>query len=409
MASTSSAFPAKRSLPIARGTALYRRASFALFLAGFSTFSLLYCVQPLLPAFSRSFGVDPATSALSLSLTTGALALAIFAAGAISEGMDRRRLMFASMAFGALLNIAAAIAPGWHLLLAARLMEGLVLGGVPAVAMAYLAEEMDPRDLGRAMGLYVAGTAFGGMMGRVGMGLLADLTSWRAAMAALGALGLAAAAGFALLLPPPQGFVARRRAGGLRHHLAAWSALLKQSGTRRLFAVGFILMSMFVSIFNYAGFRLSDAPYDFSQSQISLIFLAYIFGMFASSIGGGLADRFGRRVPLASGLVVMAVGVLVTLSAKLPLIVTGISLVTIGFFVAHSVASGWVGRLAGSAKGHAASLYLLFYYMGSSITGSVAGWFWQHGGWPTVAGFTGILALAGLVLALSVREAIVHD
>jgi MFS family permease len=142
------------------------RISLALFLAGFATFSLLYCVQPLLPVFARHYGISPAASSLSLSLSTGFLAAAIICAAAVSEGLGRRGVMFASMTLAALLNIAAGLAPGWHLLLLARAAEGFVLGGVPAVAMAYLAEEIPPRMLGRAMGIYVAGTAFGGMSGR---------------------------------------------------------------------------------------------------------------------------------------------------------------------------------------------------------------------------------------------------
>jgi YNFM family putative membrane transporter len=98
-------------------------------------------------------------------------------------------------------------------------------------------------------------------------------------------------------------------------------------------------------------------------------------------------------------LLVMAIGALVTLSANLALIALGILLVTIGFFAAHAIASGWVGELSGKAKGHASSLYLLFYYIGSSITGSAGGWFWQHLGWGGVVGLCAGLALLGLMLA----------
>ncbi|MBP2442668.1 MFS family permease [Rhizobium leguminosarum] len=130
---------------LARGTAAYRRANLALFLTGFSTFSLLYCVQPLLPIFSQEFAVSPAESSLSLSLSTGFLAVAIICAAAVSEGLGRRSLMALSLVGAALLTIATAFAPDWHLLLVIRALQGLVLGGVPAVAMAYLAEEIDPR------------------------------------------------------------------------------------------------------------------------------------------------------------------------------------------------------------------------------------------------------------------------
>ncbi len=160
---------------LTRGTPAYRRANVALFLVGFATFSLLYCVQPLLPDFTAAYGINAATSSMALSLTTGALAVAIFASSALPQRLPRRRLMFASMLLAGICNLLAAVAPGWSWLLLARLVEGAVLGGVPAVAMAWLAEEMHPRDLGKAMGLYVAGTAFGGMMGRVAMGLLLDI------------------------------------------------------------------------------------------------------------------------------------------------------------------------------------------------------------------------------------------
>jgi MFS transporter, YNFM family, putative membrane transport protein len=99
------------------------RISLALFLAGFSTFSLLYCVQPLLPVFAQYYGVSPAASSLPLSLSTGFLAFAILCAAAASEGMGRRELMFGAMILAAALNVAAALAPSWHLLLIARAAE----------------------------------------------------------------------------------------------------------------------------------------------------------------------------------------------------------------------------------------------------------------------------------------------
>jgi YNFM family putative membrane transporter len=390
---------------VATGTAEFRRMSLGLFLGGFSTFSLLYCVQPLLPEFVSTFHVRPAESALALSLTTGMLALAIMAAGAFSQALGRRGLMFASMGLAALLNLAAALAPSWGLLLFARALEGVVLGGVPAVAMAYVSEEMEPHDLGSAMGLYVAGTAFGGMMGRVGMGVLTEFGSWRWGMAVIGLLDLAAAIAFIVLLPRSRHFVRQPGFDPLAH-LSAWGGHLRNSRLVRLFTIGFAAMAVFVTLFNYAGFRLEGAPYHLTQTQSSLIFLVYGFGIVASPLAGRFADRHDRRIPLLAGFGAMLCGVGLTLCKPLPLFALGIALVTIGFFVVHSVASGWVGRLAGAAKGHAASLYLLFYYLGGSLIGSAGGWFWQRGGWGAVAGLGAALALTGAAISgsLKVRE-----
>ena len=385
------------------GTRAYRRIAFALFLAGFTTFSLLYSVQPLLPLFAAEFQVGAATSALSLSLATGALAFAILCAGALSESMDRKRLMFASMAMAALLNLIASVVPGWHGMLVARALEGLVLGGVPAVAMAYLAEEIHPKGLGRAMGQYVGGTAFGGMMGRVGVSLLSDAFGWRPALFIVSVLGLLAAICFWLLLPPSKHFV-RRRGVTLSEHVATWRAHLTHPMLPLLFAMGFLMMGMFVAVYNYAGFRLMRPPFSLSQSAIGLIFCAYLFGIAASATAGSLSDRFGRAPALLSGIALATAGVGLTLLAWLPAVILGIVLLTIGFFVAHSVSSAWVGALGGRSKGHAASLYLLAYYLGSSTLGAMGGWFWDHGGWGALSGYAMAVLLVAAIAARMLKS-----
>ncbi|MCJ2081262.1 MFS transporter [Methylobacterium sp. J-090] len=379
------------------GTAAYARTRLALFLAGFSTFSLLYAVQPMLPSFTSEFGVGASEASLALSLTTGFLAFSILCAGAVSEAIGRRGLMFGSMACGALLHIACAVVPGWHTILTLRALEGFMLGGVPAVAMAYLAEEIDPRALGASMGLYVGGTAFGGMMGRLGMGALTELASWRVALGTLGVIDLLAALGFLWLLPPSRNFV-RRKGVNAAYHFEAWRAHLRNPGLPLLFVTGFLVLGVFVATFNYLTFRLSAAPYGLSQTQISLVFAVFLFGVVASTAAGRLADRFGRGPVLTAGVGIMALGLGLTLLPMLAMVIFGIVGITVGFFVAHAVASGWVGRMAVGSKGHAASLYLLAYYLGSSCLGSAGGWFWTHGGWTTVAGFNAVLlGLAGTI------------
>jgi YNFM family putative membrane transporter len=104
------------------------------------------------------------------------------------------------------------------------------------------------------------------------------------------------------------------------------------------------------------------------------------------------------------GVLIAAAGAAITLSSSLWLIISGIVLVTIGFFVAHSVASALVGRLARDTKGHASSLYLLAYYLGSSIAGSIGGYFWLVGGWSAVVSFILVMLAACLVAALGAAK-----
>jgi len=380
-----------------RGSATYRRITIALFFSGFATFSLLYCVQPLLPEFAREFHLGAAGASLALSMSTGLLAVSIALAGMVSERLGRRELMFGSMAVAACCNLMAAVAPSWHLLLAARALEGIALGGVPAVAMAYLAEEIDSAGIGFSMGLYVSGNAFGGMMGRVAMSVLAESFGWRNAMLAIGALDLLLAIVFICMLPKSRHFV-RNTGMRPRDHMALWKAHLTHPRLPLVFAIGALAMGIFATSYNYAGFRLMSPPFSLSATATGLIFSAYIFGIVASSWAGSLADRFGRAPLVAAGIAISCTGLLLTCTSSLLLVILGIVLMTIGFFTAHSAASSWVGRLATNGKGHAASLYLLAYYLGGSILGSAGGWFWEHAGWNAVAGFMLLqVAVAGWI------------
>ncbi len=383
----------------AAGTAAYRRISVALFLAGFATFSLIYCVQPLLPLLVEDFAVSPTASSLSLSLTTGFLAFSILLAGGVSAAFGRRQLMFVSICSAAVLNFIAAMVPDWHAFLLIRALEGFVLGGVPSVAMAYLAEEIHPRGLGLAMGLYISGSAFGGMAGRVGVGLLTDFASWRLAMGALGVIGLICGSGFYLLLPASRNFT-RRRGLQLQYHCCAFHDHVCHSTLPLVFLIGALTMGSFVTVYNYATFRLVEPPYNLSQWQVSLIFMVYMFGVFASSIAGALSDKLGRGPVLITGVVIAMAGLLLTLLDHLYVVIGGVAVLTTGFFVAHAIASSLVGGMALQAKGHAAALYLLSYYLGSSVMGSIGGWFWTHGGWNAVVGFAAALLLAAMICAI---------
>lgn len=402
VSSSSRAAPGASIPYLERGTRAYWRASLALLFAGYATFSLLYCVQPLLPAFSATFGVSPAQSSFSLSLTTAALALAIFVAGFVSEGWSRHRLMTASLTASSVLTLAVAFAPHWHQLLVLRALEGLALGGVPAVAMAYLAEEVHPDGLGLAMGLYVGGTAIGGMAGRVITGIVADLFGWRASIATIGVLGILSMLAFRALLPPSRRFVPRRGLG-FAHHRSALARHLATPGLPVLFLMAFVLMGSFVTLYNYIGYRLLAPPYQLSQTAIGAIFVVYLTGVVASPLSGRMADTFGRARVLIASLVLMLTGLALTMLHPIAAIAGGIACVTFGFFAGHAVASGWVGRMARAAKGQAAALYLLAYYLGSSIVGSYGGHVWAAHGWNGVASLVALLLLCGIVAAWWLR------
>ncbi len=385
------------------GSPAFWRINFALFGAGFATFAMLYYVQPLMPVFAAVFRLSPARSSLSLSVATALLAVSMLVAGSLSEAWGRKPVMLASLLLAGALTVLAAAAPTFPLILLLRGLAGIALGGLPAVAMAYLAEEINPKAIGLVMGLYVGGNAVGGMCGRLVTGVLTDLAGWRAAVLAIGLLGLLAAVVLWRGLPPSRHFCARRlRAGDLA---SSFIRHLRSPALPALFAEGFLLMGGFVTIYNYIGFRRLAAPYDLDQTAVGLLFSVYLVGVLSSASMGALSSRIGRRPVLWGNLAVMLAGVGCTLGRPLGLIVPGIALVTWGFFGAHAVASAWVGAEARGARAQAASLYLFAYYAGSSIVGTLGGLAWARFGWPGIAGLVGALLAVALALPISLPAA----
>jgi MFS transporter, YNFM family, putative membrane transport protein len=388
---------------IKRGTASFRMTNLALFAGGFNTFAILWSTQPLLPEIAKEYHVSPAVSSLTLSSTTIALAISMLLIGSLSEVYGRKSVMTISLVASSVLAILTAFSPNFHFLLLFRILQGIVLGGLPAIAMAYLGEEIEPSSLGLAMGLYISGNSIGGMGGRIISGVLTDYFDWRIAIVGIGVISLLASLLFWFTLPKSTHFQPRKfEIGKLGKSLISQ---FKEPGLLYLFGVGFLLMGSFVSLYNYIGFQLIAPPYSLSQTVVGFIFVVYIMGTFSSTWMGMLADQHGRRKILQVSLIILLIGACITLNTNLWLKIIGIAIFTFGFFAGHSIASGWVGKLASHDKAQASSLYLFFYYAGSSIGGTVGGSFYSNFGWIGVIGMIVIFSVIAIIL--SVRLAVI--
>jgi predicted MFS family arabinose efflux permease len=311
-------------------------------------------------------------------------------------------------------GLAVPFAPSFGLVVAGRAVEGLLVAGVPAVAMAYLTEMLtvsgDASAVPRAAGTYVAGTSMGGLLGRLVTGGVAELFGWRAGVGAVAVACLVATAVFVWLAPrdrvPPAGIRGLRsgdapadggRPGRLRALLSPRLLVLD--------AQGLLLMGGFVAVYNYLGFRLVDDPFGLSSGVVSLVFLAYLAGTWSSARTGRLVGRHGRRRVLLVSTGVMAAGVTATLSGWLPVVLAGLVVLTAGFFGAHAVASGWTPVAAPRARTQAAAVYNLAYYAGSSVFGWLGGVWFALAGWPGTVGMVlALVALAAGLAAAMLRE-----
>nr|WP_223283007.1 MFS transporter [Pseudomonas amygdali] len=381
---------------IERGTPQFRRTSWALLAGGFSSFALLYCVQPMMPALSQAFSISAAQCSLILSVSTITLALGLIFTGPISDAIGRKPIMVVALLAAAFSTMIAALMPTWQGLLLMRALVGLSLSGITALAVTYLSEEIHPRHIGVAIGLYIGGSAIGGMSGRLVSGLILEYGSWRLAIAAMGTAALLAALLFWRYLPDSRHFTprpinAKNLAGGFLLHF-------QTPALRLLFLQAFLLMGSLVTFFNYIGYHLLQAPFFLSQQTVSLLSFVYLTGLYSSAKIGSLADRLGRPKVFWKIILLTLFGVVLTLVDNLVSLVAGTIVFTFGFFGSHAVASSWIGRCAKTAKGQATSLYQIFFYIGASVAGTWGGVFWQQAQWLGVGSFiVGMLIISLLV------------
>jgi YNFM family putative membrane transporter len=385
-----------------RGSAAYGRLLAALFCAGVATFAQLYSPQAVLPMISRDLHIGAATAALTISASTIGLAIGVIPWSTLADRIGRVRAITLSVTVAAVVGLLVPFAPTYQLLLAGRFLEGLLIGGVPAIAIAYLTEEIDPTHAARAAGTFVAGTSIGGLLGRVISSPVAQIAGWRMGIFTVAVLCCVAALGFVKLAPLPMGFIPSKDSGANAEGTLVQRLMANLRSPRQLalFAQGFLLMGGFVALYNFLGFRLTGAPFHLPPFVVSLVFVAYLAGTWASARAGAEATRFGRKRVLLVSAAIMAFGVAITMSDNLFVVLAGLLIATAGFFGAHSIASGWTGRSAPVGKAQASSLYNLFYYGGSSVFGWFCGVAYDGHGWVAVA-----LTIVGLVVIAAVVAA----
>ncbi|SCK24867.1 MFS transporter, YNFM family, putative membrane transport protein [Streptomyces sp. ScaeMP-e48] len=391
---TTTAAPAGAHERLEPGRPGYRKMSFALFAAGVAAFALLYSTQALLPAISASYGVSAGQASWTVSAATGALALCVLPLSALSERFGRRQMMTASLTVAVLVGMLVPFAPSIGWLIALRAIQGAALAGLPASAMAYLAEEVRPKALIAAIGLFVAGNSIGGMSGRILTGWVAQAWGWRAALAAVGLLAVACAVAFHFLIPRARNFTP-----GTLNPKALAKTVATHLGNPllvRLYAIGALFMTVFGAVYTVIGYRLVDEPFSLPQGIVGSIFLVYLVGTVSSAAAGRLVARLGRRGALYLAVSTTTAGLLLSLADQLASVLLGLVLITAGFFAGHAVASSSVSRTATTGRAQASALYQSAYYLGSSAGGTLGAVAFHAGGWAATVAL-GLLAVLGVV------------
>ncbi len=384
---------------IEAGSSAFWRATLALCIGSFMIFANVYVTQPLLPLLSQAFALTPLQTSWSFTVTTLMLGLSLLIYGPLSDAVGRPRLMLISLCGVVLTTYCLSMVTSYEQLVVLRAIQGLCMGGLPAIAIAYMGDEFKRPALAMAVGFYISGNTIGGIGGRLIAGFVGDWLGWQEVFLVMSLISLICVCLFVWLLPVPQNFVAKplrpvRMLADLGDHLRNPLLLLA-------YLIGGFNFFIFINQYSYATFMLAAEPYNLPASILGLMFLTYLSGTFGSAMSGRFARLMPQPLVIAVGVLILACGTLITLLPSAWAVVGGFFVNAFGFFVAHSSASSWVSHTATHSRASASSLYLVFYYLGASSGGFYLDPFWHWQEWQ------GVVVGSLLVLAATFAAAVV--
>jgi YNFM family putative membrane transporter len=384
------------------------RALATLFLGTACIFANMYTTQAILPVLSDTFQVSAPTAGFTVSILVLAVALGSLFYGPLSDRIGRKPVMVSASALLVIPTLLCSLAPTFAALVCFRALQGLLIPGLTSVAIAYVNETFSGKRQGLAMGIYVSGTVLGGLIARVGSGLLTAIYGWRLAMFAFALPTLLAALSMWIFLPQ----ISSQQRADLRRQTREVAGLPERQRflhqmladmrlhfhNRRLvgtFVIGFTLFFGFIGAFTYLPYYLRGPHFKLPDAALGLVYILWITGVF-SPVAGILATRIGPRRAIAFGMGLAALGLSITLIPALPIVIVGLGLLTLGMFSTIPAVNLYLGLQAKVARGTAASMYLSFYYVGGSFGAVVPGFAFLWVGWAGAA----LLCLGMVVFAL---------
>ena len=366
----------------------------ALFITGAFFFANMYLTQPILPVLSQEFNLAPSTAGLSISIVVLMIAVGSLAAGPLSDRIGRKPIMVWSSLLLAFPTLLGAFAPSFTLLLVCRALQGLLIPGLTAVAVAYLGEIVAPEALGETVGGWIAANVVGGFLGRLASGIVTDFWGWRSVFVWYACLALVGAAMLAIVLPADP-------APSSSNWRTAYRGIFQHLRSRRLlggYLIGAALLFGFIGLYTYLPYYLTAAPFNLPTALVAFAYVSYLAGTITSPLAGKLSARISRRLLTAIGLAVAILGIALSLIPSLPVIVVSLLVLCSGMFTVQAIMPAYVNTTAQTAKGSAGALYQVFYYLGGTLGGVLPGLAWQSIGWH---GVTAVCAAAFAVALLA--------
>ncbi|MFD2348792.1 MFS transporter [Nonomuraea ferruginea] len=240
----------------------------------------------LLTPIGEALDVSPGTAGLMVTVPGLVAGLAAPLLTARAGTVDRKVMLAGLIGLMAVANLVCALAPHFAVVLVARLVVGVSVGGFWAIAGGLAVRLVPPGQVAAATAVIFGGVSTASVLGVPAGTLIGELTGWRGGFAGVAILGLVALAALLLLVPR---LPAQRTIG-----LPDLPALLRaNTGVRIGVIVTALLITGHFAAYTFARPLLHDLA-GIDDGWIGALLMAY--GL-AGVVGNFLARPPGARAP----------------------------------------------------------------------------------------------------------------
>ncbi|RWF57296.1 MAG: MFS transporter [Mesorhizobium sp.] len=368
----------------------------------FLTLVDLFATQAILPSLVIEFGVSRATMGFAVNASTFGMAVAGIAVALFGRNLDRCNGIWISLAVLAIPTMLLSQTDSIVAFGLLRVVQGFCMSTAFTLTMAYLAEHFSARQTTGALAAYVTGNVASNFFGRLMSAAVADTFGISTNFLTFAALNLIGAALVWLTL---QKTSAMTRADAIGEPArAAWRGPLKNVELRACFAIGFLILFVFIGTFTYVNFQLVTAPLSLSPMALGLVYFVFLPSMLTTPLAGRLAAGLGPRIGIGATLTLAILGLLLLLTTSLPIVLGGMALVAIGTFLAQAIATGHVSRTASRDRTAASGIYLASYYTGGLAGSFVIGQIYDRIGWTACVAVLATVLAGAIGVARSLKS-----
>ncbi len=296
------------------------------------------------------------------------------------QRFEKKRIILFSMGLLTLSVLISVLSSSFYWLLFSRLLQGLFIPGITVTMLSYVQEIYPKKHRGLGMGVYMAGTGFGAVLGRL---LAGWMTQWYGLREAFGLFVLLLVVAWVTMYMrlPSSKATSNSRVIDKKMILG----YLKSSKILSVLLVPMVVFFTFMAVSSFVTYRLVEAPFSLDSATLGNTFLVLLVAVVVSPLAGKYSDTLGRVKVLFLGVVVLLVGVVLSTMSSYVFILIGLGLVTIGMFSVQAVVPAYLGDLVPNDKATVAVLYQTFFYFGGAMGTLLPAVAWGYGGYDGVA------------------------